>query len=62
MRRARRYARKNRLYFSFDPAKGKGSHGTVYVGSRNATVQPGEIAPNTLASMFRQLGIDRQEF
>lgn len=62
MRRARRYARKNQLYFSFDPAKGKGSHGTVFMGNHSATVQHGEIAPNTLASMFRRLGINRQEF
>ena len=62
MRRARRYARKNRLEFSFDPTAGKGSHGRVTIGNRRTIVQHGEIAPATLASMFRQLGINRQEF
>ena len=62
IRRARRYARRNRLDFHFDPAKGKGSHGTVYVGDRETQVQHGEIATGTLMSMFRDLGIDRRDF
>ena len=62
IRRARRYARRNRLDFRFDPAKGKGSHGTVYVGDRETQVQHGEIATGTLMSMFRDLGIDRRDF
>ena len=62
VRRARRYARKNRLYFNFDPTAGKGSHGKITVANRQTIVQHGEIAPATLASMFRQLGINRREF
>ena len=62
LRRARRYARKNELEFSFNPARGKGSHGEVRIGELKATVQHGEIAPNTLANMLRRLNIDRREF
>ena len=62
VRRARRYARRHGLEFYFDPAKGKGSHGTVYVGDREAQVQHGEIATGTLMSMFRDLGIDKRDF
>jgi hypothetical protein len=62
IRRARRYARRNRLEFDFDPARGKGSHGTVYVEGRSTQVQHGEIATGTLMSMFRELGIDRRNF
>ena len=62
VRRARRYARRHGLDFHFDPAKGKGSHGTVYVGNHETQVQHGEIATGTLMSMFRDLGIDRREF
>ena len=62
MRRARRYARRNGLEFSFDPSRGKGSHGEVRIGEFKAIVQHGEIAPNTLANMLRQLGINRREF
>ena len=62
IRRARRYARRRELEFYFNPAKGKGSHGTVYVGDRETQVQHGEIATGTLLSMFRELGIDRRDF
>ena len=62
MRRARRYARRNGLEFSFDPARGKGSHGEVSVGEFMTIVQYGEIKPRTLAGMLRQLNINRQEF
>ena len=62
VRRARRYARRLGLEFDFDPAKGKGSHGTVYVGDLETQVQHGEIATGTLMSMFRDLGIDRRDF
>ena len=57
IRRARRYACRNRLEFYFDPAKGKGSHGTVYLGGRETQVQHGEIATGALMSMLRNLNI-----
>ena len=62
VRRARRYARKNGLAFSFDSSRGKGSHGKLIVGNRATIVQHGEIALGTLASMLRKLDIDRREF
>ena len=62
MRRARRYARKNRLEFNFAPNRGKGSHGTVYVGDRRTIVQHGEIPNPTLFDMLRDLNINRGEF
>ena len=62
MKKARRYARKNRLDFILDPQSGKGSHIKVTVGNRFTHVPNGELAPGTLADMFRQLGIDRKEF
>ena len=62
MRRARRYARRNGLEFSFDPARGKGSHGQVSIGGFTTTVQYGEIKPSMFAGMLRQLNINRREF
>jgi mRNA interferase HicA len=62
VRRARRYARKKGLAFSFDPSRGKGSHGKLIVGSRATIVQHGEIAFRTLVSMLKQLNIERGEF
>ena len=54
MRRARRYARRNGLEFSFDPARGKGSHGEVRIGGFKASVQHGEIPQGTLTDMLRR--------
>ena len=34
-----RYARKNKLDFSFDPIKGKGSHSEVRIGGRRTIVK-----------------------
>ena len=62
VRRVRRYARKNGLDFHFDPARGKGSHGEVYVGNRRTIVQHGEIRKGTMVAMLRRLEIDREEF
>ena len=44
------------------PLRGKGSHGTVYVGLRQTRVQHGEIRKGTLAAMLKQLEIPREEF
>ena len=62
VRRARRYARRNGLEFSFDPSRGKGSHGEVYIGEFKTIVQHGEIKRNTLLDMLKDLRIDRREF
>ena len=62
LRRARRYARRNGLEFSFNPTEGKGSHGMVYIGEFKTIVQRGEIPPNTQADMLKQLNINRREF
>ena len=62
IRRARRYARRYGLEFYFNPVKGKGSHGTVYVGDRVTTVPHGEIGVGLLASMMRDLNVNRREF
>ena len=62
VRRARRYARRHGLDCTFDPAQGKGSHGTLYVGGHKTTVSHGEVRRGLLADMLKQLGIDPQEF
>ncbi|MDE2899323.1 MAG: hypothetical protein OXO54_13485 [Chloroflexota bacterium] len=62
IRRARRYARNTRQDFRFDPARGKGSHGRLHVGSRFTTVKQGELSRGLLAAMLRQLNIDREDF
>ena len=43
------------------PAAGRGSHGEVRIGSYRTTVPHGEISMGTLASMLKDLHIDRGE-
>lgn len=62
VRRVRRYARNNGLDFYFDPARGKGSHGTMYVGERRTTVRHGVIRRGLFLSMLRDLNIPKEEF
>ena len=62
LRRASRYAHRNRLEFSFNPTEGKGSHGMVYIGGFKTIVQRGEIKPRTFSTMLRRLNVNRQEF
>ncbi len=62
VRRARRYARRNRLEWRFDPVHGKGVHGRFWIEERYATVQHGEISRPMLFEMLRQLGINNREF
>ena len=61
LRRARRYARERRLDFDFASSRGKGSHGEVRLGAYRTTVPHGEIPTGTLASMLKDLHIDRRE-
>ncbi len=62
VRRARRYARKTGKEIRFDRRRGKGSHGTLYLGNRHTMVKHGEISKGVLATMLKHLGIDRKEF
>ena len=62
VRRARGYARKTGQEFRFDPSRGKGSHGALYVGNRRTIVKHGELKPGTFFSMLKQLGIDKEDF
>ena len=48
----------------FDARHGKGSHGTVYYGSRKTTLKDlrKEIGPGLVARMLAQLGLSRSDF
>ncbi len=62
VRRARRYAKRAGQDFRFVPARGKGSHGRLYVDRHFTTVKRGEIGPGLLNAMLRTLGIDKKDF
>ena len=61
VRRARRYARRHSLDFEYSSRRGKGSHGEIRLGPYRTTVPHGEIPAGTLASMLRDLHVDRRE-
>ncbi len=61
-RRAKRYADKSGLEYRFEGQRGKGSHGRLWIGTRFAMVKHGEISKGLLASMLKQLGIEKKEF
>jgi mRNA interferase HicA len=62
IRRARRYARRRGLELQVDYRQGKGSHSTLFLGDRRTTVKQSEIGRGLLASMLRDLGIDREDW
>lgn len=62
IRRAKRYTRRHGLEFRYVPARGKGSHGLLYVGRRRAVVKHGEISQGMLTGMLKQPGIGKKEF
>lgn len=61
LRRLKAYARRNGLAYSFDPGKGKGSHGRVTVGNRFTTVKMGEFGPGLFRKVLTDLDIDKEE-
>ena len=59
----KKLAKRRGIEFRFDPTRGKGSHGTIWLGSR-FTVLPDarkELKKGTVAGMCRQLGIKPQD-
>jgi len=62
MRRAKRYAARNGLDFRFEQARGKGSHGQLYVGRRRTMVKRTELSKGLLRNMLRDLGIKKEDF
>jgi len=61
--RITRYARRHGLTIQFDPGHGKGSHGRLYLGSRNTAVKDRrkEIGKGLLSKMCRDLGVKIQD-
>ena len=39
-----------------------GSHGTLYIGTRRATVMRDELKSGTFRNMLKQLGINKEDF
>jgi predicted RNA binding protein YcfA (HicA-like mRNA interferase family) len=57
----RRLARERDVEFSWEPRRGKGSHGRLLLDKRFTTVKHGEIGPGLLADMLKQLGLTKDD-
>ena len=62
VRPAKRYARRHDLAFRFVARQGKGSHRTVYLGSRSVVVKRSELSKGLLNSMLKNLDITKERF
>jgi mRNA interferase HicA len=64
MRRVRKLGRRREVAVNWVPERGKGSHGTLYYGSRFTVVQNlnRELKRATLHGMLNQLGLTLAEF
>lgn len=57
IRKVRGLGRKNDIAVRVNQKRGKGSHKTIYYGSRFTIVQHGEIPTGTMKGMCKALGI-----
>ena len=59
----RALARKRELEFRFEHKRGKGSHGTLYLGDKKTIVKDRkkEIGVGLLAHMLEQLGLSQKD-
>jgi mRNA interferase HicA len=55
--------KRNKLAYRWDPERGAGSHGTLYLGERLTIVKDlkKELGPGLLADMCKQLGIRKAD-
>jgi mRNA interferase HicA len=63
LRKVSNLAKRKNFSYRFEPAKGKGSHGTVYFGSESTIVKDRkkELGFGLLRTMCKDLGIDPRE-
>ncbi len=63
LRRVKRLAERTGVASAFVARHGKGSHGTLYYGSRLTVVKDlkKELSENLLHDMCRHLGIDKRD-
>ncbi len=60
-KRIRKLGRRAGVPVTASRHRGKGSHGTLYYGTKYTTVKHGEIGPGLLAAMLRDLGLRKRD-
>lgn len=63
LRKLKKIANRNKLAYRWNPERGVGSHGTVYLGERFTVVKDlnKELGSGLLADMCKQLGIRKED-
>lgn len=63
VRRVRRVGRRRGISVELSPERGKGSHGTLYFGSRFTVLRnlKDEVKTGTLHAMLKQLGLTLED-
>lgn len=63
MRKLRKYAKRHGLNLAVETHRGKGSHGTLYLGNHRTTLKDRkkEISPGLLNVMLKDLGVDPKD-
>ena len=63
LKRLRKIARERRLQLQLVRERGKGSHGTLYLGDRYTIIKDRkkEIGPGLLKKMLTDLGLDKSD-
>ena len=63
LKRLRKIARERRLQLQFVRERGKGSHGTLYLGDRYTIMKDRkkDIGPGLLKKMLTDLGLDKSD-
>lgn len=61
--RVRKYGRKHGLYVKWMAERGKGSHGTLYLGDHRTIVRnpKDELKTGTFNAMLKQLGLKKDD-
>ena len=63
LKKLRKIARERDLRLEFVRERGKGSHGTLYLGDRHTVMKDRkkEIGPGLLGKMLANLGLDKSD-
>lgn len=63
IKRIQKYGKQNKIAVEWIPERGKGSHGTLYLGTRKTIVRnlKDELKTGTLHVMLKQLNLNKED-
>ena len=64
IRRIRKYGKRHNMYVQWMSERGKGSHGTLYLGNNHHTIirnPKEELKTGTFNAMLKQLGLKKED-